>query len=409
MHWKDILINALVALRVNKLRTRITITIIALGITALVGIITSIKAIENAIDSNFSVMGANTITIRKDAWFGNNNKSAKPIENKNITYNEVQLFKQNFDFPAIIGSSIMCSQNAIVTKNQIKTNPNIWIRAVDENSFKIGDNKIEQGRYFTPRELLTGTPVCLLGNALAKQLFKNNRAINSTINVNNITYLVIGVVQAKGNNLIDRTDNMVFINIENAMQHFNISSKGFNIDIKINDVKLLNLASSHATGTMRIVRKLPAFKANNFSVNKNNAIVESLIENSRKVTIAGMFIGLITLLGAAISLMNIMLVAVAERTKEIGLQKAIGAAADIIKKQFLAESILISLYGGLWGIIIGVLVGNVISLIIKSSFFVPWLWLAIAIILCTLVGILSGIYPAIKASKLNPIQALRFE
>jgi putative ABC transport system permease protein len=197
--------------------------------------------------------------------------------------------------------------------------------------------------------------------------------------------------------------------VPNARRVFTNGDKVYNISIKLNNVKQLEIAAGEAEGVMRAVRKLSVQEASNFVVNKNDAVAENLLENIKYVTFAAIFIGIITLLGAAIGLMNIMLVAVAERTKEIGLTKAIGAQSQTVRRQFLSESILISSKGGLWGIGIGILLGNIISLIFKSPFIIPWAWITLAIVICVIVGLVSGIYPAIKASKLNPIQALRYE
>jgi putative ABC transport system permease protein len=202
---------------------------------------------------------------------------------------------------------------------------------------------------------------------------------------------------------------MLLVSVPNARRVFTNGDKVYNISIKLNNVKQLEIAAGEAEGVMRAVRKLSVQEASNFVVNKNDAVAENLLENIKYVTFAAIFIGIITLLGAAIGLMNIMLVAVAERTKEIGLTKAIGAQSQTVRRQFLSESILISSKGGLWGIGIGILLGNIISLIFKSPFIIPWAWITLAIVICVIVGLVSGIYPAIKASKLNPIQALRYE
>jgi putative ABC transport system permease protein len=285
------------------------------------------------------------------------------------------------------------------------------VRGVDENYLSVADNGLAIGRNFSNIDMQSGADVCIIGNGLAKTYFNKKplRAINRVISLNDRKYRIIGVLNAKGSSLIDRTDNMLLVSVPNARRVFTNGDKVYNISIKLNNVKQLEIAAGEAEGVMRAVRKLSVQEASNFVVNKNDAVAENLLENIKYVTFAAIFIGIITLLGAAIGLMNIMLVAVAERTKEIGLTKAIGAQSQTVRRQFLSESILISSKGGLWGIGIGILLGNIISLIFKSPFIIPWAWITLAIVICVIVGLVSGIYPAIKASKLNPIQALRYE
>jgi putative ABC transport system permease protein len=416
MIWKDIIKLANRSIAANKMRSRITIVIIAMGIAALVGIITAVNAIENTIASNFSQMGANTLTITHFQFFGkkkknNHGQRLDNDANQIITYGEAINFKKKFYFPSITSINVLASQSAIIKKGSEKSNPNIWVRGIDEEYLKVADLNIAIGRNFSNIEILSGADVCLIGNKLASTYFNKKplQAINQIISINNRRYRIVGVMQSKGSSIIDRTDNMLMIGLQNARRVFALGNKVYNISIKLNNPQQLEIAAGEAEGIMRTVRKLSIQEASNFVVNKNDAVAEGLLENIKYVTFAAIFIGIITLLGAAIGLMNIMLVAVVERTKEIGLSKAIGAQSIVILRQFLSESVIISIKGGIWGIVVGILLGNIISIVFKSTFIIPWLWIAIAICTCVMVGLVSGIYPAIKASKLNPIQALRYE
>jgi putative ABC transport system permease protein len=412
---KEIFQLAIRAVKANKTRTRITIAIIAMGIAALVGIITAVNALEAGIASNFSSMGANTITINH-INFGNrekrNHKGQRLVnDNVPISYNEALQFKKRFYFPSTTSVFTMASQNAIIKLGSNKGNPNTWVRGVDENYFSTADIQIQSGRFFSSLEWQDGKDVCILGDALAKKYFKKeaSKAVNAVIQISNKKYRVVGVLVSKGSSFIDRTDNMAMIPLQNARRCFGQANPIYNISCKIPQVNMLDAAVGEAEGAMRAIRKLGTLDASNFEVNKNDAIAENALSQIQYVTFAAIFIGIITLLGAAIALMNIMLVAVVERTKEIGLSKAIGATSSTVLRQFLSESIWISILGGLWGIGIGILLGNIISLVFKSSFIIPWNWIGLAIIICVVVGLASGIYPALKASKLNPIQALRYE
>jgi putative ABC transport system permease protein len=281
---------------------------------------------------------------------------------------------------------------------------------VDENYMNISSTNIEAGRNFSSNEITNGSYVCVLGNGIAKKLFngKIKNAINAVITVGFIKYRVVGVAESKGSSMISDADNNVFIPLQNARAVYGGQSS-FIISVKVPAVSMMDIAVEEAEGLFRIIRRVPLNADSNFGINKNDSLASILIDNIKYVTFSALFIGLITLLGAAIGLMNIMLVSVAERTREIGISKALGAKSSSIKRQFLTEAILISLAGGFIGVLAGILIGNVVSLLLSSGFIIPWMWISIGLILCTIVGLASGFYPAAKASKLDPIEALRYE
>jgi putative ABC transport system permease protein len=282
--------------------------------------------------------------------------------------------------------------------------------ATDMNYMKVAGLNLHRGRNFSSREQQSGEPVCLIGYAIAKKYFgRASLAVNNILQIGQASYRVIGVLEEKGASFTDRTDNMVFISMLNARSRFNVAQKSAVISVKVDDISRIRAAIDEAEGTMRTVKALHPGEPNTFSINKNDEVARSLISNIEFVTLAAGFIGFITLLGAAIGLMNIMLVSVAERTREIGLSKALGATSRIVLRQFLSEAIIISVKGGIIGLVVGILIGNILTLFFKTSFIIPWLWVGIGLSICLVVGLLAGIYPALKASRLNPILALRYE
>jgi putative ABC transport system permease protein len=305
----------------------------------------------------------------------------------------------------------MATQSGIIKYGNKKSNPNIWVRGIDENYLNVAGNNLGYGRNFSSIELERGFNVCIIGHAMAKNYFgkKSAESIGKWIILNNNRYNIVGLLAEKGSSMFDRTDNMILLPLQTVRRVFTSGSKVYNLSAKVEDIKMLPSAADEAEGQMRKIRKLSTLDANNFSIDKNDSFAEQLISNLSMVSFAAIFIGIITLIGAAIALMNIMLVAVAERTKEIGLSKAIGANKSTVRKQFLMESIYISVIGGLWGILAGIIIGNIISIVFKSAFVIPWNWIFLSVIICVVVGLLSGILPAIKASRLNPIQALQYE
>lgn len=401
------------SVRTNKLRTGITVGIIALGITALIGILTAIEGLKASIYSSFSGMGANTFQItneilKKRKTGGGIDISS--VDQRNISYRDAIDFKKRFAFPAVVGLSMSGTGIATVKYGSEKTNPNIHVLGVDENYTSISSTNMEAGRNFSANEISSGGYVCILGNSIAKKLFRGKiqNAINAVITVGYVKYRVVGVAGSKGSSMISNVDNNVFVPLQNARAVYG-GENSFVISVKVPEVSMINVAAEEAEGLFRIIRRVPLNADSNFGVNKNDNLASMVMENVKYVTGAALFIGLITLLGAAIGLMNIMLVSVAERTREIGVSKALGARNSSIKRQFLTESIMISLAGGFIGVIVGILIGNIVSLFLKTGFIVPWLWISIGILLCTTVGLLSGLYPAARAAKLDPIEALRYE
>jgi len=402
------------AIRTNKLRSSLTIAIIGLGIMALVGILTAIEVIKASIYTNFSSMGANSFQITSDVLkkkkHRNGGENVMVVEGKSITYEEAIAFKSQFGFPAAVGLSVNGTSVATVHYRSIKTNPNVRITGVDESHLVVSDTKLEAGRNFSASEVLSGSYVCLLGSSVAKKLFKGRikECINQVISVGDTKCRVIGVMEAKGGSMFMDADNRVLIPLNTARSLFG-GGDSYLITVIVDNINLKDIAAEEAEGLFRVIRKQPLGTEDNFSITQNSDLVERVMKNIIYITMAAIFIGIITLLGSVIGLMNIMLVSVAERTREIGISKALGARSSTIKRQFLTESILISLLGGASGVILGMLMGNIVGVFFKTGFVIPWLWIGMGVSLCALVGVISGIYPAIKASKLDPIVALRYE
>ena len=401
------------SIRTNKLRTGITIGIIALGIMALVGILTAIEGLKSSIYSSFSDMGANSFQITNRFLVSRKSQAGTHFSSekrKDIELREALAFKEQFRFPAVVGLSMVGSGAATVAHGSEQTNPNVRVMGVDEAYLELSATNLAIGRNFSNHEIASGSYVCILGHGIAKKIFKGkiNDALNSLIRVGNVLYRVIGVAESKGSSMISNLDNSAFVPMQNARAVYG-GTGSFVISVKVANVAMMDMATEEAEGLFRIIRKVPLGAESNFSVNKNDNLAAMVLENISFVSGAALFIGLITLLGAAIGLMNIMLVSVAERTREIGINKALGAKSKVIRQQFLTESVLISIVGGLIGVIAGIIIGNVVSLLLNSGFLIPWLWIILGLGLCTFVGLLSGFYPAAKAARLDPIEALRYE
>lgn len=425
MTFRDTFSLAFRTVRGNKLRTGITVAIIALGITALIGINTAIAAIQQKFLESFSSMGATGFTIRfrePRNFFGGGSELKKEKKGqkrekksnmgKPITELQAETFKASYQFPSQVSMNMFGSRNAIVSEGGKKTNPNVWVLGGDENYVDLNGFTLAYGRNLNTLDIQSGRNVCLIGRDVAKKFFGENieAPVGKTIKINNIPFLIVGSLAAKGSTLGRSLDNAVITSYSNVRSYFNSNvNASFAIQVKVPDIKLMDGAIGEATGIFRPIRRLTVTEDDNFVIDKSDSIVEMLMRNLSFITIAAVLIGVITLAGAAIGLMNIMLVAVTERTKEIGLVKAIGGKRGNIRIQFLLESIIISLLGAGIGIILGIAVGNIAGLLLSTSFVIPWNWVIAGVVICSLVGLFAGLYPAIKASRLNPIEALRYE
>jgi putative ABC transport system permease protein len=402
---------SLVSIRSHLLRTILTILIISFGIMALVGILTATDSIKYYLTQNFSMMGSNTLTIRNRSMnihMGGGDHKEKRYEP--ITYNQAREFKDRFDFQAYTSVFTRATGIATLKYEANKTNPNVRVIGADENYLITSGDEVESGRNFTPNEIDYGFSSVILGAGLIKDLFKNKEdPLGKIISIGPGKFKVIGVLKSKGSSMGFSGDQTCFIPVSNVRTNFPRSDMSFNINVMAKRPELVEAATGEATAILRNIRKVPVGVEDTFEITKSDNIAKMLIENIKYVTMAATIIGFITLLGAAIGLMNIMLVSVTERTREIGIRKAIGATKRVIRNQFLVESIVIGQLGGLLGIFLGILVGNVISLLIGSAFIVPWIWIGTGVVLCFAVALISGIIPARKAANLDPIESLRYE
>ncbi len=391
---------------------------------ALIGIITAIKAMHQKFTESFSTMGANSFTLRfkeRAIMFGNNRadvelskknsrKEKKSSLGKIITKNEAEEFAERFDFPAYKSISLFGGRNNTASYESRKTNPNVFLFGGDENYLMMNGFTIQYGRNLSTQEVRSGQNVCLLGYDVVKKLFRDQveLALNSVIHINDIPYRVIAVMKSRGSSFGFSRDNLIVTSYTNVSQNFP-QGRSYVIGIMTGDILNVPAAMGEAEGAFRNVRKLSATEESNFVLDRSDSIAEKAMNSLRFLTVSATVIGFITLIGAAIGLMNIMLVSVSERTREVGLAKAIGGKNQLITRQFLLEAVIISVLGALFGIILGIIVGNIFSVVLQTGFVVPWNWVLYGIIICSLVGLVAGLYPAIKAGRLNPIDALRYE
>ncbi len=409
---KENLKISLQSIKSHLLRTILTILIISFGIMALVGILTAIDAIENSLTSNFAMMGSNTFNImNKGLRVHIGGKRTNPKEFRFIDYRQAMDFKDEFDFPAVTSAWTYSSAGTATLKfGSEKTNPNISVMGTDENYFATSGQEIGKGRAFSAHEMQNGSHVVIIGSEISNKLFTSKvDPIGKVISIGAGKYKVIGVLKEKGSAIGFSGDRSCFVPIGNVRQYFSYPNMNYKISIMVSNPDMMEAAIGEATGVFRKIREDRVGDEDSFAIIKSDNVANILISLTSKLQVGATIIGLITLLGAAIGLMNIMLVSVTERTREIGIRKAVGARRRTIRNQFLAEAIVIAQIGGILGVIIGIFIGNIISMITDSPFIIPWPWIILGIVLCFIVALLSGIIPANKAAKLDPIESLRWE
>jgi putative ABC transport system permease protein len=402
---------ALGSIRTQLLRTILTILIIAIGITALVGILTVVSALKNTLSSNFASMGSNTFNISQYET-STRRRGGGDIDKVNpiISYPEAKAFKENYQYPFTETSlSFTATSRAEVKFESQKTDPEISVVGVDEHF--LGNSGLETtlGRNFTGFDIDNNAYVCVVGSDFEKGLLKDVNPIDKVISVRGAKFRVIGVLKEKGSTFGNSQDLRVLIPIQVARSLFTAPNINYTMSVMVTKEALLNEAVDNANNIMRRVRKLNPVQENNFGVSRSDDLINRISEMTDVLSASAWIIGIITIFGSSIALMNIMLVSVTERTREIGVRKALGAKRRTIAFQFFIETLIIGQLGGLVGIVFGILIGYGISTAIDFSFVIPWSAVIAAVITTFIVAVVSGSYPALKASKLDPIEALRYE
>lgn len=407
MKRRETFAMAVTAVKSNRLRSWLTITIIALGITSLVGILTAVDAIRSSIMDTYSRMGTAAIIINSRYSYPSGMKRQRnPLSLSKV---QAERFKEYYDVDATVSIYADILSNTRAESGTKRTNPTVTVVGCDDNMLAINNMELAEGRDFKDADIRSGKSFCIIGSGVSSVLFGEGPATGRPLFIKGHRYTVVGVMKKVGNMAGGSMDDRILVPYTNALANLCESAPDFSIKILPHTGVGEEFAASEARKGFRAARRLAPWDEDDFNIVRMEAEIRSRNESIYSITVMALVIGLITLTGAAVGLMNIMLVSVKERTREIGTLKAIGASSSKIRQQFLLESIIIGETGGIIGIVVGIIAGNITAAIMDAGFTIPWHWMAAAFLLCIAVGILSGYLPAKRAAALDPIECLRYE
>ncbi|MBT4918637.1 MAG: FtsX-like permease family protein [Flavobacteriaceae bacterium] len=406
-------VNVLIAINSIKtqlLRTILTVVIIGIGIWALVGILSSVEAMENSISGNFATMGSNTFNIQRYDFNVQRRGREREKVNSIISYQNIREFIDIYEFPTTQTSiSFRGTSGAEVKFESNKTDPEVQVYGINEYYLENTGTAIESGRNFNVFDIQNNNNVCIIGSDFLKSLFINDNPIGKKISIRGVKFKVIGVLESKGATFGNNQDLRVLIPIQVARGIFTAPNINYTISIMVKNTEMLNAAQDEAVVIFRNIRGLSPIEKNDFGMERSDDLINRITSITGYLEIAAWIISIITILGSSIALMNIMLVSVTERTREIGVRKALGAKNSTISTQFFIETIVIGQIGSVLGILLGIATGMIFSSFFESEFSLPWIPMLWATIITFIVAIIAGFYPAMKASKLDPIESLRYE
>jgi putative ABC transport system permease protein len=405
----EILRLAFSSLRANMLRSALTILAITIGVASVILAMTVIDGVQSSVESGLNVLGANSFQISKWPPFSFSPSDWQRYRNRrDVTYAGAERFKELLGDEARVNLQIWRGGQTVIYRDR-KTNPNVAMIGTDENFVTAFNYDVTVGRNIQADDVEYGRPVCVLGSDVVQRVFPIEEPIGKLVRISGQTYTVVGVLAPKGTSFAGNPDNRVLTPITRFLAIYGRAWRSIGINVQAATQASLNDTQEKAIGVMRLVRGLHPEDPNDFEVFSNESLIEAFNKILNVVAIAALIVSAIALVAAGVGVMNIMLVSVTERTKEIGIRKSIGAKKRSILMQFLAEAVALSLSGGLVGITVGVGFGNLIALLIHVAMTVPWAWTFIGMAVCGGVGITAGLYPAWKAASLDPIEALRYE
>lgn len=399
---------AFASLHANKLRSLLTILGIVVGIFSIIAISTVIEMLQSSIEKGVSQLGQNTFQIQKWPAVNDGGNRRRYRNRPDITLEDFYALKEKLKEAKHVGAEQWTFGKQLKVGNK-ETNPNVPVAGVTPDAFPNNKWIVEDGRAISERDVQSYQNYIVLGPDVAKKLFPNINPINQYVNLDGHKLKVIGILEKQGEIFGQSRDNFAIVPLTFFQSMYGKRNNSINITVMSHDKESYNELIELAEGYFRTIRKIPPGEPNNFDIFSNESVMSQINDITSGVRIGSLVVAGIALLAAGVGIMNIMLVSVTERTREIGIRKAIGAKKKNILIQFLTESVVLSLFGGIIGIVLGIFVGNLAGSFLKASTIIPIDWVLIGVLLCIIIGVTFGTYPAYKASNLDPIEALRYE
>ena len=406
--FKESFWMAIDAIRQNKLRSILTLLGISIGVFSVIGVMTAIRTLESSVESGLNVFAANTFVIQKYPSIQIGRRDKKIRNRKNIDYDQFKKLKDRATLPVLVSVSEGSSVRNVKYKDKVVKNY-VELFGGDEGSLRIFKTYISDGRNIAPDDVRYARNVCVLGMDVVDKLFPFEDPVSKKIQIEGLNYHIIGTAERQGEAFGRSQDNYIAIPITNYLQKFSNKWTTLSINVEAASDNDYDKTREEAIGIMRTIRKVKAGEDNDFEIETNDEMIETFSGFTSGIKLFALAVSIIALVVAGIGIMNIMLVSVTERIKEIGIRKAIGATKQDILTQFLMEAVFLSEFGGIVGIILGISAGNIVSIFFNIPAVIPFDWAIIGLVVCSVIGIGFGIYPAWKAAQLDPIESLRFE
>lgn len=407
MNLKEVSKQSISSLGANKLRSALTLLAIVVGVFAIISSSTAVLVLDTYFKETLSFMGGSVINVSKYPSVNINTEWAKYRNRKDITFDTMEDLQEQLEVSQGISPDERFTTTKI-TYGDEETEPNVGVRGSNQHYLENNAYDLAEGRNFTPQDIQYRRPLVIIGNDIKEELFEVEYPIGKTIRIDGRPYQVIGVTEPRGTIFGSSLDNFVVIPYTTLMNVYG-TERDIDIQVKAPSMMQINATMDELTGVLRTIRKVPPGEENDFEIETNESLSGAFDQFTGILYMAGFVIGFIALLGAGIGVMNIMLVSVTERTREIGIRKAVGATKKAITAQFLMEAILICQLGGVIGMLLGILGGNLLAFYMESSVVFPWAAAIAGIIAMTVLGVVFGVYPAYKAAQLDPIESLRYE
>jgi putative ABC transport system permease protein len=410
MNLREIIALALASLRASTLRSALTMLGIAVGVFSVIGVMTVISGLRGSIESGLNVLGANSFQITKFPAINFSDPRQRFANRRDIDYPQAVRFQQLMEAEGDVAVSLQLARGGLrATYLDRRTNPNVRLVGADANFIDSLKYEVESGRNLEPGDIEFGRPIALLGADVASRLFPDSDPLGKSVRLDGRIYTIVGLLKAKGTSFGQSQDNLLVTPITQFLDTYGRARRSISVSVQSPSQEVFAAVQDRAIGVMRLVRGLEPEDPNDFEVFSNDSLIEAFNNIASVVAVAAFVISAIALLASGVGVMNIMLVSVTERTKEIGIRKSIGARKADILTQFLIEAVVLSLSGGLAGVLVGVLGGNAAAMFLNAGVVFPWLWATAGLLVCGGIGVAFGLYPAWKAASLDPIEALRHE